>query len=107
MRAVGVNRDGFGESLGLDVVTAEDGAAWLAFVRSLVARGLAGVRLVSSDAQPGLVDAIAASLTGAAWQRCRRQFMRKPAHAGAAERPIVCRDDGADDLRSARRRHRA
>ena len=76
VHAVGVNRDGFGESLGLDVVTAEDGAAWLAFVRSLVARGLAGVRLVSSDAQPGLVDAIAASLTGAAWQRCRRQFMR-------------------------------
>ena len=76
VRAVGVNRDGFRESLGLDVVTAEDGAAWLAFVRSLVARGLAGVRLVSSDAQPGLVDAIAASLTGAAWQRCRTQFMR-------------------------------
>jgi len=41
--AVGVNRDGFRESLGLDVVTAEDGAAWLAFVRGLVARGLAGV----------------------------------------------------------------
>ena len=105
VRAVGVNRDGFGESLGLDVVTAEDGAAWLAFVRSLVARGLAGVRLVSSDAQPGLVDAIAASLTGAAWQRCRRQFMRNL--LTRVERPIVCRDDGADDLRSARRRHRA
>src|SRR6266496_951474 len=33
VHAVGVNRDGFRESLGLDVVTAEDGAAWLAFVR--------------------------------------------------------------------------
>ena len=33
-------RDGFRESLGLDVVTAEDGAAWLAFLRGLVARGL-------------------------------------------------------------------
>src|SRR3954465_9308517 len=76
VHAVGVNRDGFRESLGLDVVTAEDGAAWLAFVRGLVARGLAGVKLVSSDAPPGLVDAIAASLTGAAWQRCRTHFMR-------------------------------
>src|SRR3954465_12023294 len=76
VHAVGVNRDGFREWLGLDVVTAEDGAAWLAFVRSLVARGLAGVKLVSSDAPPGLVDAIAASLTGAAWQRCRTHFMR-------------------------------
>jgi putative transposase len=76
VHAVGVNRDGFRESLGLDVVTAEDGAAWLAFVRSLLARGLAGVRLVSSDAHPGLVDAIAATLPGAAWQRCRTHFMR-------------------------------
>src|SRR3954453_18083561 len=76
VHAVGVNRDGFRESLGLDVVTAEDGAAWLAFVRSLVARGLAGVRLVSSDAHPGLVDAIAATLPGASWQRSRTHFMR-------------------------------
>jgi len=76
VHAVAVNRDGFRESLGLDVVTAEDGAAWLAFLRSLVARGLAGVRLVSSDAHPGLVDAIAATLPGASWQRCRTHFMR-------------------------------
>jgi len=76
VHAVGVNRDGFRESLGLDVVTAEDGAGWLAFLRSLLARGLAGVRLVTSDAHPGLVDAIAATLTGAAWQRCRTHAMR-------------------------------
>jgi putative transposase len=76
VHAVGVNCEGFRESLGLDVVTAEDGAAWLAYVRGLVARGLAGVKLVSSDAHPGLVDAIAATLTGAAWQRCRTHFMR-------------------------------
>jgi putative transposase len=76
VHAVAVNRDGCRESLGLDVVTAEDGAAWLAFLRSLVARGLAGVRLVTSDAHPGLVDAIAATLPGAAWQRCRTHAMR-------------------------------
>jgi len=52
---------GYRESLGLDVVTAEDGAASTAFRRGLVARGLAGVRLVTSDARPGLVDAIAAT----------------------------------------------
>jgi putative transposase len=76
VHAVGVNRDGFRESLGLDVVTSEDGAAWLSFIRGLVARGLAGVRLVSSDAHPGLVDAIAATLPGACWQRCRTHLMR-------------------------------
>jgi putative transposase len=76
VHAVGVNRDGFRESLGMDVVTSEDGAGWLAFLRSLVARGLSGVRLVTSDAHPGLVDAIAATLPGAAWQRCRTHAMR-------------------------------
>ena len=76
VHAVAVNRDGFRESLGLDVVTSEDGTAWLAFLRSLVARGLAGVKLVTSDAHPGLVDAIQATLTGASWQRCRTHAMR-------------------------------
>jgi transposase-like protein len=76
VHAVAVNREGYRESLGLDVVTSEDGAAWLAFLRSLVARGLAGVRLVTSDAHPGLVDAIAATLPGASWQRCRTHAMR-------------------------------
>jgi len=76
VHAVGVSRDGFRESLGLDVVTSEDGAAWLAYMRGLVARGLSGVKLVSSDAHPGLVDAIAATLPGSSWQRCRTHFMR-------------------------------
>ena len=76
VHAVGVNKEGFRESLGLDVVTSEDGAAWLAFMRGLVARGLSGVKLASSDAHPGLVDAIAATLPGACWQRCRTHFMR-------------------------------
>jgi len=44
--------------LGLDLHTFEDGAGWTAFLRGLVARGLSGVRLVISDAHPGLVDAI-------------------------------------------------
>jgi putative transposase len=74
--AVGVNRDGHREILGLDVITTEDGAGWLAFLRGLVARGLAGTSLVISDAHPGLVDAIASTLTGAGWQRCRTHYMR-------------------------------
>jgi putative transposase len=57
-------------------VTGEDGAGWLAFLRGLRARGLKGVELVISDAHPGLKDAIAAVLRGAAWQRCRTHFIR-------------------------------
>jgi transposase-like protein len=74
--ATGVNAAGCREILGLDVVTSEDGAGWTAFCRGLVARGLSGVRLVISDAHPGLVDAIASTLPGASWQRCRTHFLR-------------------------------
>jgi transposase-like protein len=74
--AVGVNNEGHREVLGFDVVTSEDGAGWLAFLRGLVARGLAGTTLVISDAHPGLVDAVRSTLTGATWQRCRTHFMR-------------------------------
>ncbi len=76
VHVVGVSADGARESLGLDLVTSEDGAGWTAFLRSLVARGLAGVALVTSDAHPGLAGAIAATLPGASWQRCRTHFMR-------------------------------
>jgi transposase-like protein len=74
--AVGVNADGHREVLGVDVITTEDGAGWLAFLRGLVARGLSGVQLVISDAHPGLVDAIGSTLVGAAWQRCRTHYLR-------------------------------
>src|SRR4051812_28217828 len=76
VHATAVNRDGYRESLGLDLVTNEDGAAWLAYLRGLLARGLGGVQLVTSDAHPGLVDAIRSTLPGASWQRCRTHFMR-------------------------------
>jgi putative transposase len=75
--AVGVRaQTGEREILGLDVGPSEDGAFWTSFLRSLVARGLSGVRLVSSDAHRGLKGAIEAVLQGASWQRCRVHFMR-------------------------------
>ena len=74
--ATGVNAAGNREILGLDLHTSEDGAGWTAFLRGLVARGLSGVRLVISDAHPGLVDAVASTLPGASWQRCRTHFLR-------------------------------
>ena len=72
--ATGVNADGHREILGLQVTTAEDGAGWLAFFRDLTARGLTGVKLVTSDAHAGLTGAIAATLPGASWQRCRTHY---------------------------------
>jgi len=72
--ATGVNVDGHREVLGVKVATSETRQAWNAFFADLVARGLAGVLLVTSDAHAGLVEAIAANLPGTAWQRCRTHY---------------------------------
>jgi transposase-like protein len=74
--ATGVNADGQREILGVDLVTTEDGAAWLSFLRSLVARGLSGVKLVISDAHTGLKAAIGSVLVGAGWQRSSANIVR-------------------------------
>src|SRR6187200_1169814 len=77
MVATGVNADGYREVLGIHVATTESAAGWLAFLRDLVARGLTShgpVALVTSDAHTGLVDAVGATLPGAAWQRCRTHY---------------------------------
>ena len=72
--ATGVNGDGHREVLGLQVATSETKPAWNTFFADLVARGLQGVMLVTSDAHAGLVEAIAANLPGASWQRCRTHY---------------------------------
>ena len=74
MVATGINADGYREILGLQLSTSEDGAGWLGFFRDLVARGLSGVGMVTSDAHAGLVEAVGATLPGAGWQRCRTHF---------------------------------
>jgi putative transposase len=67
-----VNADGHREILALQVTSAEDGAGWLAFFRDLTARGLTGVRLVTSDAQrrPGGGDRCRAAGCGLAALIC-------------------------------------
>lgn len=74
--AYGVRADGVRDVLGIDVVNQEATETWRAFLLSLVARGVRGVRWVVSDAHPGLKQAIAEVFVGAAWQRCRVHFLR-------------------------------
>ena len=79
--AVGVNAEGYREILGIDVTTAEDGAGWLTFLRSLTARGLSGVKLVTTDAHAGLVG----------------RDRRHPARSGLAALPHPLRDQPDGD----------
>jgi transposase-like protein len=75
--ATGVARTGERRVLGLELAAGNDeGSAWPAFVRSLVERGLHGVRLVISDDHQGLVRAVHEQLLGSGWQRCRVHFTR-------------------------------
>ena len=75
--ATGVAATGERRVLGLDLAPGNnEGSAWPAFIRSLVERGLAGVRLVISDDHRGLVKAVHEQLLGVSWQRCRVHFTR-------------------------------
>jgi putative transposase len=74
--ATGVTAEGGREVLGVDVGDSEAETFWTGFLRSLKARGLAGVRLVISDAHEGLRAAIRKTLQGSSWQRCRVHYVR-------------------------------
>jgi transposase-like protein len=87
--AVGLNAaTGQREVLGLDVGPSEDGAFWLGFLRSLVARGLHGVQLVTSDAHEGLKGAVAAVLQGASWQRCKTHCVSRVVDAPGTRKEV-------------------
>ena len=85
--AIAANERGEREVLGCAVAAAESEAAWTAFLRSLVARGLSGVRLVTSDAHLGVKAAVEATLLGAAWQR-------SSVHTRPRDHPVPTRPDG-------------
>ena len=96
--ATGVNADGQREILGMDVGASEDGAFWLAFLRSLTARGLSGVELATSDAHQGLKNAIAAVFAGASWQRWPHPLHGQPAHPSAQACPTWSGHHGTHHL---------
>ena len=88
--AIGVKETGEREILGLDIGASEEHAFWLAFLRSLMDRGLQGVQLVISDAQTGLKSAIGAVFQGASWQRCRVHCLRNLlAHVSQGDKAMV------------------
>lgn len=73
--AIGLSEEGKREVLGMRMGHAETEEFWTEFLRSLLDRGLRGVKLVVSDAHSGLVKAIGRCM-GCQWQRCRVHFMR-------------------------------
>jgi len=87
--AVAVNTDGVREVLGMRVGPSEAEPFWTDFLRSLMRRGLRGVRLVISDSHEGIKSAVSKVLK-ATWQRCRVHFMRNAlAHVPKGQRAVV------------------
>ena len=78
------------EIVGLHIGPSEAETFWSAFLKTLAKRGLKGTKLVISDAHEGLKAAIARSLAGATWQRCRVHFMRNAlAHVPRSQTTVV------------------
>ena len=87
--AVAANTDGRREIIGLGIGPSEAETFWSTFLKSLVKRGLRGVKLVISDAHEGLTAAIT-RVVGATWQRCRVHFMRNAlAHVPKGQHTVV------------------
>jgi len=69
--ALGVGLDGRRRILGVSVALSEQEVHWRAFLKSLVERGLSGVRLSVSDDHEGLKAARQAVFGSVPWQRCQ------------------------------------
>lgn len=104
--ATGLRVDGHREVLGLDVGDSENETFWREFLTGLTDRGLAGVRLVVSDAHAGLVKAIGRCFQGASWQRCRVHAMRNLLAAANHRHRQMDRRVDPDRVRATRRRQR-
>lgn len=76
LMAMGVNQEGKREILGVSISLGEHEVHWRTFLKSLVARGLAGVELIIADDHSGLQKARKAVFGGVPWQRCQCHLQR-------------------------------
>ena len=74
--AIGVNKEGYREVLGVAEGAKEDKASWTTFLRYLKGRGLKGVELIISDKCLGLIESLGDFYPEAKWQRCMVHFYR-------------------------------
>ena len=95
--AMGVDREGYRQILGVSVSLGEQEVHWRSFMQNLVARGLRGVQLVISDDHAGLKAARIAVFGGIPWQRCQFHLQQ---NAGQHVSRQEMRREVAEDLRT-------
>ena len=76
MIAYATNSEGHREIIGFGVYRNESKETWNAFLKDLKTRGLSGVRMITSDAHEGIIDAISKQFPDVPWQRCQFHFSR-------------------------------
>ena len=76
MIAYATNSEGQREIIGFGINANESKQTWNAFLNSLKDRGLHGVKMITSDAHEGILNAISKVFPEAAWQRCQFHFSR-------------------------------
>jgi putative transposase len=94
--AIGVDPDGHRSVLGVSVSRSEAEVHWREFFKSLLARGLHGVELISSDAHAGMAEARKACFTGVPWQRCQFHLQKNALDHAPTE---AIKAEISDDLR--------
>ena len=76
MIAYATNTAGHREIIGFGIYKNESKDTWNEFLKSLKARGLKGVKMITSDAHEGIINAIGKQFPGVPWQRCQFHFSR-------------------------------
>ena len=76
MIAIGITDEGHRQIIGFAPYENESAETWSAFLESLKARGLHGVRMVTSDAHEGILSALGSKLPTVPWQRCHYHFTK-------------------------------
>ena len=76
MIAYATNSEGHREIIGFGIYRNESKETWNDFLKGLKARGLTGVRMITSDAHEGIIDAISKQFPDVPWQRCQFHFSR-------------------------------
>ncbi len=97
LTAIGISRTGRRLMLGVSLSLSEGEVHWRAFLQSLMSRGLAGVRLIVSDAHEGLTAARKAVFGGVPWQRCQFHLQQ---NAGAYVPRQDMKGEVAADIRA-------
>ena len=97
LTAIGIDPEGRRSILGVSTSLSEAEVHWREFFKSLLARGLHGVQMISSDAHAGMQQARQACFAGVLWQRCQFHLMQ---NAMQHVPPQISRHEVTEDLQS-------